>query len=269
MSDYLTDSILNFVNYMKQRRFSGSTINQYLGYIEKITKIDSRIYRLTNNQIQSFILKSNSGSTQNCKINALKLFFKVNHPKRKIKVFIRPKSEKKLIEILTVNEMWSIIDSISHVKQKAIISGIYLHGLRRSEILNIRYENIDRERNLITIKQGKGKKDRFVPLNNEWLKFLAKYARTENHKKGYAKPIFYPYSVSSISNIIKSKAKQVGIKKRVYPHLLRDSFASHLLLQGIDTRFIQEILGHEKLETTQKYLHVSAINISKIALKVA
>jgi integrase/recombinase XerD len=119
------------------------------------------------------------------------------------------------------------------------------------------------------IKGAKGNKDRKVPLNKEWLKYLANYAKSEGHKKGYDKPIFYPYSESSIYQIVKRKAKEAGISKRVYPHLLRDCYASHLLHQGIDPIFIQEILGHEKLETTRKYIHISAVNISEIALKIA
>jgi integrase/recombinase XerD len=267
MDNYLTLATEKYVRFMKQKRYSESTIIQYCSYVEKLSILDSRLYRLSNNQIQDFILESNSASAQNCKINALKLFFKINNPRKRINVFIRPRSEKRLIEILSINEVWQIIDSIKHIKQKAIISGIYLHGLRRSEILNLKYENIDRERNLITIKEGKGKKDRFVPLNSIWIEYLTKYAKSENHKKGYGKPIFYPYSASSMSNVLKSKAKLLGIKKRVYIHLLRDSFASHLLEQNIDARFIQEILGHSKITTTQKYLHVSAINISNIALR--
>lgn len=268
MNNNLTLGINKYVKYMKQKGFSKSTIDQYCSYINKIAKIDSRLYRLSNNQIQDYILESKSFSSQNCKINALKLFFKINYPTKNIKVFIRPRKERKLIEILTIEEVWDIINSITHHKQKAIISGIYLHGLRRSEILNLRYENIDKSRNLLCIKSSKGKKDRFIPLNKTWLNHLEIYARKEGHKKGYDKPIFYPYSESSIYNIVKNKSKIVGIKKRVYPHLLRDCYASHLLEQGIDTRYIQEILGHEKLETTQKYLHVSAINISTISLKV-
>jgi integrase/recombinase XerD len=267
MDNYLTLATDKFVRFMKQKRYSESTIKQYCSYVEKLSELDSRLYRLSNIQIQDYILESSSASAQNCKINALKLFFKLNNPKKRINVFIRPRSENKLIEILSVKEVWNIIDSINHVKQKAIISGIYLHGLRRSEILNLKYENIDRERNLITIKQSKGKKDRFVPLNSIWIEYLTKYAKQEKHKKGYPNTIFYPYSASSISNVLKLKAKLLGIKKRVYIHLLRDSFASHLLEQNIDARFIQEILGHSQITTTQKYLHVSAINISTIALK--
>ena len=94
MINYLTDSKDKYVKYMKQKRFSESTIKQYLSYIDKLSNVDSRLYRLTNNQIQDYILESNSASSQNCKINALKLFFKLNNPEKKIKVFIRPKKEK-------------------------------------------------------------------------------------------------------------------------------------------------------------------------------
>ena len=174
---------------------------------------------------------------------------------------------KKLPVVLSQKEVWQIIDSISHVKQKAIIAGLYLHGLRRSEILNLYYHNIDRERRLLIIREGKGKKDRFAPLNTIWTDYLSKYAKQMNHKKGYDKPIFYPYSASSISNIIKQKASKLGIKKRVYPHLLRDCFATHLSQQSVGNKFIQEILGHSRVTTTQKYIHLAAEDISKIALK--
>lgn len=267
MSNYLTESRDNYVRYMRQKRYSENTIKQYLGYVDKLAERDNRLYRLSNKQIQDFILESGSGSTQNCKINALQLFFKINNPEKQIKVFIRPRSEKKIIEVLTQKEVWAIIDSITHVKQKAIISGIYLHGLRRSEILKLRYENIDRERGLLTIREGKGRKDRFAPLNEIWLEYLTDYSRKMKHRKGHQFPIFHPYSVSSISNIIKDKAQEHGITKRVYPHLLRDSYATHLHRQGNDIKYIQEILGHSKVTTTEKYIHIAADDISRVVLK--
>lgn len=267
--DSMTDLMDKYVKYMRQKRYSIKTIEQYCSYINRLFEVESRIYRITNDQVQDFLLKAESESGQNCRISAIQLFFKVNFPKRRFNVFIRPRKSKKLIEILTVNEVWNIINSIQHIKQKAIISGIYLHGLRRSEILNLKYSDIDRKRNLLHVRESKGRKDRFVPLNEIWLKYLTVYAKSENHKKGYELPIFQPYSETSIYNIVKAKAKECQIIKNVYPHLLRDCYASHLLQQGIDTRFIQEILGHEKLETTQKYLHIAATDISKIALKIA
>lgn len=253
---------------MKQEGLSENTINQYVSYINKISEIDTRIYRLSNEQIQSFILKSDSKEGQNCKINALKKYFKVNHPERNIKVFIRPKIDKKVIEILTPEEVWRIVNSIKHTKQKAIVTGIYLHGLRISEVLKLRYQDIDRNRGLLIIRNGKGSKDRLVPLHKEWLNYLAKYSIEKGHKKGYINPIFQPYSESSIRNTIKKHCKKVGVNKRVYPHLLRDCYASHLLQSGYDISIIQEVLGHEKIETTRKYIYISAVNISDVKLKI-
>jgi len=267
--NYLTDSIKKYVKHMRQERLSKRTIEMYVWVVNQLAKVDTRLYRLSNETIQSFILESESGSAQNISINALKKFFYVNHPEKRIKVFIRPRKERKLIEVMTQKEVMSIINSIEHPKQKAIISGLYFHGFRLNELLNLKYSHIDREKNLILIREGKGAKDRYVPLNKYWIEYLKAFAKFAGHKKGYDGFIFRPYSESSVRAVLKTKAQKLGIKKKVYPHLLRDCYATHLLQQGIDTRFIQEILGHENIRTTQKYLHVSAVNISEIALKIA
>lgn len=267
--NYLTLAIEKYVKHMRQERLSKRTIEMYVWVIHQLAKVDTRFYRLSNETIQNFILESESGSAQNIKINALKKFFEVNHPDKRIKVFIRPRKERKLIEVMTQKEVLSIINSIEHPKQKAIIAGLYFHGFRLNELLNLKYQHIDREKNLIMIRDGKGAKDRYVPLNEYWIDYLKEFARFAGHKKGYNDFIFRPYSESSVRAILKRKAIELGIKKKVYPHLLRDCYATHLLQQGIDTRFIQEILGHENIKTTQKYLHISAVNISQIALKIA
>lgn len=267
--NYLTVALKNFVKHMRQERLSKRTIKMYVWVVEQLAKTDSRLYRLSNETIQDFILMADSGSAQNVRINALKKYFEVNHPDKKIKVFIRPRKERKLIEVMTQKEVLSIIAAIIHPKQKAIISGLYFHGFRLNELLNLKYQHIDREKNLILIRDGKGAKDRYVPLNEYWIEYLKSFARFACHKKGYEDYIFRPYSESSVRAVLKRKAAELGIKKKVYPHLLRDCYATHLLQQGIDTRFIQEILGHEDIKTTQKYLHISAVNISQIALKIA
>ena len=269
METNLTSAIENYVRYMKQKGHAEKTISTYISVVKKLAEIDGRLYRLSNQQIQEFILQSKSHSAQNIKINALKGFYRVNHPRKRISVFIRPKPAKKIIEILSIQEVQKIINSIAHCKQKAIIAGIYYHGLRISEILKLKYTDIDRDRNLLIIRKGKGNRDRLVPLNESWLKHLTIYAKNSNHKKGYIHSIFKPYSVSSIRNVLKRQAIKVGITKYVYPHLLRDCYASHLLEQNIDSRIIQEILGHSSIKTTEKYLHVSTINLSNVKLKVA
>lgn len=267
--DYLTMAMEKLVRHMRLERLSKRTIESYTGIIMKLAKIDRRIYRLSDATIQDFILEARSCSSQNLRINALKKFFYVNHPARKVKAFIRPRKAKKLIEVLSQQEVMNIIRLITNPKQKAIISGLYFHGLRLNELLNLKYQHIDRSRGLLIVREGKGRKDRLVPLHADWLTYLAEFARSAGHGKGYEGYIFRPYSASSVRNILNRKARRLGILKNIYPHLLRDSYATHLLQQGIDTRFIQEILGHAKISTTQKYLHVSAINISEIALKVA
>lgn len=268
MSNYLTENIQKYVKFMEQEGLCQNTINQYVSCIKKLTTIDTRLYRLTNNQIQNFILSSNSYSAQNCNINAIKKYYKYIHPNKRIKVFIRPKQPKVIKDILSINEVWKLINSIEHYKQKAIITGIYLHGLRISEISKLKYTDIDKENNHLIIRQGKGKKDRKVPLHNNWLEYLKIYAIKEKHTKGYDKPIFEPYSKSSIRAFINRHVIKTGITKKVYPHLLRDCYASHLLESGYDISIIQEILGHEKLETTRKYIHISGINISNVKLKI-
>jgi len=267
--DYLTVSLEKFVRNMRLERLSDETIDSYTWIIKKLAEVDRRIYRLSDATIQEFILEASSGSSQNLRINALKKFFYVNHPSRRVKAFIRPRKAKKLIEVLSQAEVMNLIRLITHPKQKAIISGLYFHGLRLNELLNMKYSHIDRGRGLLIVREGKGRKDRLVPLHTEWLNYLAAFARSAGHGKHYDGYIFRPYSESSVRNILKRRAAELGIRKNIYPHLLRDSYATHLLQQGIDTRFIQEILGHEKISTTQKYIHVSAVNISTIALKIA
>ncbi len=269
MSDYLTLSIDKYVRFMRQQRLSKNTIEIYVSMIRKLSLTDSRLYRLTNYQIQSFILDSNSEAAQNQKINAVKKYFKLIHPDKRINVYTRPKKSHKIQEILTQNEIKKVINSITHLKQKTIISGIYYHGLRISEILNLKYLDIDRNRGLIKIKQSKGKKDRLVPLCKEWIELLEKYAIQQNHRLGYDKPIFYPYCATSIRNVLNNHIEKCEINKKISPHRLRDSYASHLLEQGVDIRFIQEILGHVRVTTTQKYIKISAVNIVNVKLKVA
>lgn len=266
-SEYLTLAIDNFVKFMKQERLSPRTIQAYCEVINKLSLVDSRLYRLSNVQIQNFILESASASAQDLKINALKKFYHINHPKKRIRVFIRPRKDKKVIDVLTRQESLALIDSITNIKQKAIISGLYFHGLRISEILTLRYSDINRNEGIILIRQGKGRKDRVVPLNGEWLTYLAEYYHSMKYKYIYTGNIFQPYSESSIRSIIKRHARQLGITKNVYPHLLRDSYATHLHEQEVSIRSIQSILGHQKMATTQKYVHVSKLHISAIKLK--
>lgn len=182
---------------------------------------------------------------------------------------IRFRKEEHLPEVLSVEEVQKIIKIITNIKHKAIILTIYSGGLRISEVINLRLSDIDYDRMKIHIKQGKGKKDRFVMLSEKLLTVLREYFKKyspndylfEGQKGG-------AYSQKSIQNIVKNGAKRAGISKTVTPHTLRHSFATHLLEQGCDIRYIQELLGHKNLSTTQLYTHItdSAIDTIKSPL---
>jgi site-specific recombinase XerD len=151
------------------------------------------------------------------------------------------------------------------MKHKSILMLIYSAGLRRSELLNLRISDIDSERMVINIRGAKGKKDRISLLSSNILNLLRKY-----YKEYKPKTFLFEgakgnkYSPTSVSNILKSAALKAGINKKVTPHMLRHSFATHLLEQGTDLRYIQELLGHSSSKTTEIYTHVSKRAIDKI-----
>lgn len=136
--------------------------------------------------------------------------------------------------------------------------------MRRSELVNIKLSDIDSKRMLIKIRGAKGKKDRYVQLAESVLLLLREYYKKE-------KPSHFlfegldgtEYSTASVTNVVKNAAKRAGIKKRVYPHILRHSFATHHLEQGTDLRYIQEWLGHSSSKTTEIYTHVSETQYAK------
>lgn len=174
-----------------------------------------------------------------------------------------PLSKKRFVlpAVLNKQEVFSLIESAVIPKQKAIISTLYATGARLAELVNIRIEDIDGTRKVLTIRQGKGGKDRAVPLSDKLLKYLRNYWRS-----CLDKPTTYLFTGTDISkhlgmrwvqHIVKDTAQKAGIKKRVSPHTLRHSFATHLLEDGVNIRVIQFLLGHRNLKATAAYMHVA------------
>ncbi len=178
----------------------------------------------------------------------------------------RPKGEKKLPNVLSKEEVKLILNAHHNIKHKTMLSLIYSCGLRRGELLNLKPADIDSKRNLILIKQSKGKKDRIVPLSPKILEMLRSYyicykpktwlfeGRNENE----------PYDERSLSNVLKQALTKSNIQKPVSLHWLRHSYATHLLESGTDLRFIQELLGHSSSRTTEIYTHVSTKSLQQI-----
>jgi len=170
-----------------------------------------------------------------------------------------------LPEVLSVAEVRSLFEKILNLKHKTILMTIYACGLRISEAINLRVSDIDSERMLVRVTSGKGRKDRLVILPENLLTVLRRYCQ-EFHPNDF---LFEgaeggQYSVRSIQAIFRRAVKCAKIRKKVSVHSLRHSYATHLLDQGTDIRYIQELLGHKHLSTTQIYTHISNYNLKKI-----
>jgi integrase/recombinase XerD len=178
----------------------------------------------------------------------------------------RPKRAKILPNVLSKEEVKAILDAHSNLKHKAMLSMIYSCGLRRSELLNLKFSDIDSKRNIVIIRQSKGKKDRITPLSAKILDLLRRYYKEYSPKtylfEGQEKNT--QYSARSLEEVLKKSVKLASINKPVTLHWLRHSYATHLLESGTDLRYIQELLGHNSSKTTEIYTHVSTKNIQQI-----
>jgi len=207
-----------------------------------------------------------SASQQNQRINAIKFYYeKVLGREKEYYAVHRPRSEKKLPVVFSEEEVIRLLNSVDNLKHKTILSLIYSAGLPISEVINLKIEDIDSGRNLIFIRNSKGKKDRTTLLSQAILEILRDYYRQY-------KPSDYlfqgqnggKYSTKSIQNVFKRALKYSGIRKQATVHTLRHSFATHLLEHGTDLRYIQELLGHNSSKTTEIYTHITQKGIDKI-----
>jgi integrase/recombinase XerD len=267
-------SLENFKRWLRSKRYSENTIATYLDAAKSFLVFfnDRALNEITNDDVlvynNEYILGNNlSASYQNQIVSAIKLFFRTVHD-RKIEIdsIHRPKRSRVLPNVLSKEEVKLILESQSNIKHKAMLSLIYSCGLRRSELLQLKPANIDSKRNIITILQAKGKKDRISPLSPKVLEILRDYYKSykptvwlfEGQIKGEQ------YSEQSLQSVLKQAVFKAGITKPVTLHWLRHSYATHLLESGTDLRFIQELLGHSRSKTTEIYTHVSTKSLQQI-----
>lgn len=176
-----------------------------------------------------------------------------------------PRKEEKIPEILSQQEMAALISYPKNLKHQAIICTLYGTGMRVGELINLKLTDIDSNRMVITIRGGKGNKDRQVMLDPGLLLLLREYVKKYSPKEYLFNGQFTnQYSDRSVGQLLKYWAKKAGIKKRIHPHLMRHSFATHLLESGTDMSIIQKLLGHKKIETTEIYAKLSTSLISKV-----
>jgi len=266
--------VKEFENWLHSKRYSINTIGTYTDALKVFLRYyaSKSISEITNADViifnNEYILKNKfSASYQNQVVNAVKLFFKtVENKTIETDKVHRPKREKVLPNILGKEEVKELLNKTSNLKHKAMLSLIYACGLRCGELLKLRHEHLDLKRNLLIIKQAKGRKDRITPLSGKILELLSTYYKTYQPKiyvfEGQVAGTMY--DDRSLQLVLKTNLQKTSIKKPVTLHWLRHSYATHLLENGTDLRYIQELLGHSSSKTTEIYTHVSTNNLQKI-----
>jgi len=259
---------------LKLRGYSPSTIRTYLGEMAQLICILKKVSvdRLSPEHLRRYLVYCYeklhlTENTLHSRINAMKFYYEQVLKRDKFFWDIpRPKKHIQLPKVLSKEEIAALLRAITNVKHKTMIMLGYGCGLRVSEITALRITDLDENRRLLTVKKGKGKKDRIVSLSPVMLVMLREYLGSykptnflfEGQGPGSA------YSVRSLESIIQSAKSKAGIKKEGSMHMLRHSFATHLLDRGTDVVFIQKLLGHNNIKTTLRYLHVTNKDIASI-----
>jgi len=268
------DAIIRFETWLLSKRYSKSTIKTYCDALRVFFTYHKHIsiQRITMQHIIQFnneyiIGRSLSISYQNQFVNALKLFYLIiQNTNVIIENIARPRREYRLPNVLSKEEVKLILNTHRNLKHRTMLCLLYSCGLRSGELLNLQPIHIDSKRNIILIKQSKGKKDRIVPLSSKILEMLREYYRLYKPQKYLfeGQTIGEQYDSRSLQLVLKQAVQKAGIQKPVTLHWLRHSYATHLLESGTDLRYIQELLGHNSSKTTEIYTHVSTKNIQHI-----
>jgi integrase/recombinase XerD len=268
----MTELREKMIREMELRDLSKNTQKSYLQSVSGLAKYYKQSpNKVTKEMIEDYLLylkkeKGNAPTTVGSAITGLRFFF--NHVLGN--EHLSPncafaKIPKSLPTVLSQQEIWSIINAPKNIKHRLLLMTTYSAGLRASETLSLKPENIDSKRMLIKVT-GKGGKQRYTLLSQKLLPELRQYYKTyrpeillfPSHRKG--KPLTY----ETIRSVYEKARKKAGVNRGAGVHTLRHSFATHLLEAGYDIRKIQVLLGHSRLTTTMIYLHVSRETLAKI-----
>jgi len=263
----------NFKIYLSQRRYAQATIDAYYQSIvlffewycgEGQPPLNITLLNTYNHT--QFIEKKRSRSLQNRWVSGMKLFLEKFEDMSISSADIeRPKKSLHLPNVLSVEEVKSFIESFKNLKHRTLFMLVYACGLRKSEVIHLKIKHLDFGRNILRIKNSKGAKDRDVPIPKNLKPMLHTYMRRYNPKVYvFNGKVGERYSGSSINKLVKAGARRIHLKKVVTCHTLRHSYATHLMEQNINLRYIQEALGHRSSKTTEIYTKLSKENIAKL-----
>ncbi len=258
-----------FIEQLTLKGYSNKTIKSYTGCVQQLANFYNKPpVELTENQVRDFFVflnrdKKLSPSTFNIYHSSITHFYSIFSKKQLMDNIPRCKNRKSKPIVLSKEEVLRLIDSIANLKHRTLVSIMYSSGLRMSEALRLKLTDIDKDRMQIFIRDAKGKKDRYTILSRKSLELLHMYVKAKKpsewifesgQKKGK------PLHARTVEKIVNDAAIRSEITKNVTPHTLRHSFATHLLEDGVNIRYIQTLLGHSNLQTTAVYLHTVSLD---------
>ncbi len=264
-----------YLESLKMKNYSINTIRTYHGLLLRFlnhwdTNIEI-INSYTEDEVNAYhrlMIQSKkfSYSTINQSLNAIKYYFKevLGKPLSTERIE-KPKGSKQLPKVLTANQVTEVLKTVRNTKHQTMIFLAYSAGIRIGELLSLKPEDINYERRMLHIRSAKGRKDRYTILSEKVMRLIKKYMEEFRPKDFLFEGQFGgKYSNSSIQKIWKRALKAAGIKGNFSFHCLRHSFATHLLENGTDIRYIQQLLGHQSSRTTEIYTHISNRYINNI-----
>jgi integrase/recombinase XerD len=263
-----------YMDMLVTQRYSQNSIKEYYSKFIKFAAIIAPLKcneineQVVNDFLRSISEQTKSESTINGYINAVKFYYNkvIYLPEFKIDRIKRPRTQKSLPKVISLQQVDGLLRATANLKHTTILFALYGHGIRLDELLCLKLDDIMWDRNQLFVEKGKGGKDRYVPLSQEFKEILRIYIHEY-------KPIYWvfegqdrknQYSERSVQEVVKKASKQAGIRLRVTPHSLRHSFATHLLDGGTQLPFIMEILGHSSIKTTMIYTHVTTASIQQV-----
>ncbi|RUS48292.1 integrase [Cohnella sp. AR92] len=269
----ITSSHRRLLFELQQRGYSRQTIRTYLSQVDRFIRycrsLDHEPTLPFLSQYNVYLLGQNkSHAYVNQAISAILFYLRHVEGHSVSETIARPKKESKLPVVLSRNEVLRLLEAVANLKHRAILSLVYSAGLHVGEVVRLRNEDIDPERKTLHIRQSKGRKDRYTVLSDAAYEVVRSYRGS-----GMAddSPWLFPgqdnrghLSERTVQKVFEQAARNAKLAKKASVHTLRHCFATHLLEGGNDIRYIQQLLGHQSMRTTQRYTHVSVKNISQI-----
>ncbi len=249
-----------FDRYLRLKNASPRTRRAYCYHVERFfTYCRKEPRNVRRRDVEDWLLllaKRHAPASVNLAYNALKSYFAIVHGRKLLARIPRMKEPKRLPKLLSREEVRRMLDVTTNPKHKLLLSFLYATGLRLSEVRRLRHEHLFPERGEAVVRGGKGMKDRLFPLSPALVKIIpGGTGYLFAGRRGM-------YAVKTIQLIVKQAARRAGISRNVTPHMLRHSYATHLLELGANLRLVQQLLGHATLATTQAYTHVASTAVT-------